>query len=53
MLPNIKINQGNDRRGKKLVDAFGLPVIEAPTEAEAQASLITRNNDAFAGNKRC
>jgi len=33
---------------KKLVDAFGLPVIEAPTEAEAQASLITRNNDAFA-----
>lgn len=33
---------------KKLVDAFGLPVIEAPSEAEAQASLIAKNNDAFA-----
>ena len=33
---------------KKLVEAFGLPVIEAPSEAEAQASLIVKNNDAFA-----
>ena len=33
---------------KKLVGAFGLPVIEAPSEAEAQASLIVKNNDAFA-----
>lgn len=33
---------------KKLVDAFGLPVIEAPSEAEAQASFIVKNNDAFA-----
>jgi len=33
---------------KKLVEAFGLPVIEAPTEAEAQASLIVKNNDAYA-----
>ncbi|MBI1934951.1 flap endonuclease-1 [Candidatus Woesearchaeota archaeon] len=32
---------------KKLAEAFGLPVIEAPTEAEAQASLIVRNGDAF------
>ena len=31
-----------------MLTLFGLPVIEAPTEAEAQASLITRNNDAFA-----
>ena len=33
---------------QKLVEAFGLPVIEAPSEAEAQASLIVKNNDAFA-----
>jgi len=33
---------------KKLVEAFGMPVIEAPSEAEAQASLIVKNNDAFA-----
>ncbi len=33
---------------KKLVEAFGLPVIEALSEAEAQASLIVKNNDAFA-----
>ncbi|MDP3766084.1 MAG: flap endonuclease-1 [Nanoarchaeota archaeon] len=33
---------------KKLMEAFGLPVIEAPSEAEAQASLIVKNNEAFA-----
>ena len=33
---------------KKLVGAFGLPVIESPSEAEAQASFIVKNNDAFA-----
>ncbi len=33
---------------KKLVGAFGLPVIYAPSEAEAQASLIVKNHDAFA-----
>ena len=33
---------------KKLVGAFGLPVVEAPSEAEAQASYIVKNNDAFA-----
>ena len=33
---------------KKLVGAFGLPVIEAPSEAEAQASLIVKNGGAFA-----
>ncbi|MBI2559363.1 flap endonuclease-1 [Candidatus Woesearchaeota archaeon] len=33
---------------KNLIEAFGLPVVEAPSEAEAQASLIVKNNDAFA-----
>ena len=33
---------------KKLIEAFGLPVIDAPSEAEAQASFIVKNHDAFA-----
>ena len=33
---------------RKLIEAFGLPVVDAPSEAEAQASLIVKNNDAFA-----
>ncbi len=33
---------------KRLVDSFGLPVIEAKSEAEAQASFIVKNGDAFA-----
>jgi flap endonuclease-1 len=33
---------------KNLIEAFGLPVIEAPSEAEAQASLIVKNSDAYA-----
>ena len=33
---------------KKLIEAFGLPVIEAPSEAEAQASLIVKNGNAYA-----
>lgn len=33
---------------KNLVEAFGLPVIEALSEAEAQASLIVKNGNAFA-----
>jgi len=33
---------------KKLLEAFGIPVIESPSEAEAQASHIVKNKDAFA-----
>ena len=33
---------------KKLIEGFGLPVISAPSEAEAQASFIVKNEDAFA-----
>ena len=33
---------------KELLKAFGIPVIDAPSEAEAQASRIVRNKDAFA-----
>src|SRR3989338_165864 len=33
---------------KKLIEALGIPIIEAPSEAEAQASHIVKNGDAFA-----
>ncbi len=33
---------------KKLVSYFGLPIIEAPSEGEAQAAYLVKNNDAFA-----
>ena len=33
---------------KLIIEAFGLPVMDAPSEAEAQASLIVKNGDAFA-----
>lgn len=33
---------------KKLLQAFGVPTLEAPSEAEAQASRIVKNKDAFA-----
>jgi len=33
---------------KKVLEAFGIPIIDAPSEAEAQASRIVKNRDAFA-----
>ncbi|MBW2990001.1 flap endonuclease-1 [Candidatus Woesearchaeota archaeon] len=33
---------------KRLLEAFGLPVIESPSEAEAQAAHIAKKKDAFA-----
>ena len=33
---------------KDLLEAFGVPVIDSPSEAEAQASNIVKNKDAFA-----
>ncbi len=33
---------------KKLLDAMGIPVIQAPSEGEAQASFLTKKGDAFA-----
>lgn len=32
----------------KLISAFGLPVIQAPSEAEAQAAFIVKKGDAYA-----
>ncbi len=36
------------KESKKLLNALGIPVIEAPSEAEAQASHIVKKGDAFA-----
>ena len=36
------------KEAKALIQAFGIPVIDSPSEAEAQASLIVKNGDAFA-----
>jgi len=33
---------------KELLDAMGLPVVQAPSEGEAQAAFIVNNGDAFA-----
>ena len=33
---------------KKLIEALGLPIVEAPSEGEAQASHIVRKGDAYA-----
>jgi len=33
---------------KELLNSLGIPIIQAPTEGEAQAAQIVKNNDAFA-----
>ncbi len=33
---------------KELIDAFGIPIVQAPSEAEAQASHIVKKGEAFA-----
>ena len=33
---------------KELISAFGIPMIEAKSEAEAQAAFMVKNNDAYA-----
>lgn len=45
---SVKLTKEMIEEAKELVKAFGLPAIQAPSEAEAQASLICRNNDAWA-----
>jgi flap endonuclease-1 len=33
---------------KELLDALGIPIIQAPSEGEAQAALLVKNKDAYA-----
>ena len=43
-----RLTKDMTEEAKKLLEAFGIPIIEAPSEAEAQASYIVKNKDAFA-----
>ncbi len=43
-----RLNEEMISEAKKLISAFGSPVISAPSEAEAQASYIVKNKDAYA-----
>lgn len=45
---SVKLTKEMIAEAKELVFAFGLPAIQAPSEAEAQASLICRKGDAWA-----
>ncbi len=43
-----RLDSGMIEEAKKLIGAMGLPVIQAPSEAEAQAAYICRKKDAWA-----
>lgn len=43
-----RLTQEMIEESKKLIQALGLPIIEAPSEAEAQASYIAKKGKAFA-----
>jgi len=45
---SLKINVEMMEEGKKLLDAMGIPYIQAPSEGEAQACLLVQKNDAYA-----
>jgi len=43
-----RLSSGMIEEAKKLIRAFGLPVIQAPSEGEAQAAYIVKKKKAFA-----
>ncbi|MFH1638543.1 MAG: flap endonuclease-1 [Candidatus Woesearchaeota archaeon] len=43
-----RLDSGMIEEAKRLIEAMGLPVVQSPSEAEAQAALICRNKDAWA-----
>ena len=45
---STRLNDEMINEAKKLLEAMGLPVVQAPSEAEAQAAFICRNGDAWA-----
>jgi flap endonuclease-1 len=45
---SVKITKEIIDESKELLRAFGLPVIQAPSEGEAQAAHIVKNGDAYA-----
>lgn len=44
----IKLTQEIKEESKEFIEALGLPVIQAPSEAEAQASFMAEKGDVFA-----
>jgi flap endonuclease-1 len=42
-----RLNREIVEESKKFIEALGLPVIQAPSEAEAQASFIAKKNDVY------
>ncbi|HII14762.1 MAG TPA: flap endonuclease-1 [Nanoarchaeota archaeon] len=45
---SIKLTKEMAEEAKELVSALGLPVVQAPSEAEAQAAFICKRGDAWA-----
>jgi flap endonuclease-1 len=45
---NVRITNDIIEETKELINAFGCPIIEAPSEAEAQASYMVKKEDAYA-----
>ncbi len=43
-----RLTRENIEEAKRLISAMGLPVIEAPSEGEAQAAYMVKNDKAFA-----
>lgn len=44
----VRLNKEMINESKELLEALGLPVIQAPSEGESQASFIAKQKDAFA-----
>ena len=42
-----RLTQDMISEAKELINAFGIPIVQAPCEGEAQASHIVKKNDAF------
>lgn len=45
---SVKLTSDIIDETKKIIDAFGIPIIQAPSEAEAQASHMVKRGDVFA-----
>jgi len=45
---NLRLNEEMIDEAKDLLEALGIPVVQAPSEGEAQCSYMAKNRDAFA-----
>jgi flap endonuclease-1 len=44
----IRLNDEMIRESKELLEAMGVPVVQAPSEGESEAAFLTRKKDAYA-----